>query len=283
MTTLIPAPRRTSVALDGARLTFAGTLRSELIKLLTLRSTVWSYALVIAISVGLAALVAFALISTPGGAPGVEPPGAQPTQTVVLASLAGVNFGQLVAGVLGVLVISGEYTTGMVRSTFAAVPKRIPALAAKGIVLFVATFVVGLIASVASYLLASLVLGQEDISAPMAEPAVFWPLLGASFYLAVVSVFALGVGALVRSSAGGIAGVLGILLILPIVLQLVPAEWARDVVPYLFSTAGAGIYTSTTLGPDGDAFGVWINLLITALWVGVSMGTAAVLMRRRDA
>jgi ABC-2 type transport system permease protein len=281
MTTATSLPIPTD-ALAGARLTFPGTVRSEWIKLRSVRSTIWSYALLVAISMGLAALVAFALTSIPDGVAG-QAPDAQPVQTVVQASVAGVTFGQLIAGILGVLVISGEYTTGMVRSTFLAVPGRVSALAAKGIVLFAATFLVGVIANVAAYLVASLVLSQEGISAPLTEPGVLWPLLGASLYLAMVSLFALAVGALVRSSAGGIAVVVGILLILPTVLGLVPAEWARDAVPYLLSSAGAGIYSSATLAPEGEALGMWLNLLITGLWVAVPAAAAAVLLRTRDA
>ncbi|MFE7846722.1 ABC transporter permease subunit [Microbacterium sp. NPDC057407] len=267
---------------NGADPSFGGALRSEWIKLRSLRSTVWSYAIVIAISLGMAALVAFALTTMPEGSAAIDATDGT-AGSVVQASLAGVLFAQLVAGVLGVLVISGEYTTGMIRSTFAAIPTRLPALAAKAVVLFAATFLVGIVANLAGYVAASLVFAGEGISAPLAEPAVFWPILGAAVWLAMVALFALGVGAVVRSSAGGIAAVLGVLLLLPIVLQLIPAEWAQDLVPYLFSTAGSGIYSSSSLESVGDAFGVWANLLVAGIWVTVSLTAAAVLMRRRDA
>ncbi|TQK18680.1 ABC-2 family transporter [Microbacterium sp. SLBN-154] len=282
MTTATSLPTTSVDALEDARLTFLGTIRSEWIKLRSVRSTIWSYALLVVISVGLAALVAFALTNIPEGVAG-EAPGAQPVQTIVQASVAGVAFGQLIAGILGVLVISGEYTTGMVRSTFLAVPGRLSALAAKGTVLFSATFIVGLIANVAAYLVASLMLSQEDIAAPLTDPGVFWPLLGAALYLAMVSLFALAIGALVRSSAGGIAVVVGILLILPTILGLVPADWAREAVPFLLSNAGGGIYSSATLAPEGEALGMWVNLLVTGLWVVVPTAAAAVLLRTRDA
>lgn len=281
MTTLTSQPQRASTVANHATLSFAGTVRSEWIKFRSLRSTFWSYALVIVIAIGMSALIAFALTGTSEGTAAIGE-SAGSTDPVVNAALVGVGFAQLVAGVLGVLVISGEYSTGMIRSTFAAVPARIPALAAKGIVLFVATFVVGLVANLAGYLTASLVFAQEDISAPLTDPGVFWPMLGAALSLALVALFALGVGAIVRSSPGGIAVVLGVILLLPTVLQLIPAEWAREVIPYLFSSAGTGIFTSTSLKPVGDALGVWLNLLIAGVWVAVSVVTAAVLMRRRD-
>lgn len=282
MTTLSPQPDLIPSAAGGARSSFAGALRSEWIKLRSLRSTIWSYAIVIALSIGMAAIIASALLTPEGSAAVGGSDG--PAALVVQAAVVGVTtFAQLVVGVLGVLVISGEYTTGMIRSTFAAIPTRIPALTAKATVLFVATFLVGLVANVAGYLTATLVFAQEDISAAITDPAVFWPILGAALWLAMVALFALGVGAIVRSSAGGIAAVLGVLLLLPLVLQLIPAEWARDLTPYLFSSAGTGIYTSTSLVPEGDALGVWVNLLVAGMWVAVSAVTAAVLMRRRDA
>ncbi|WP_136709816.1 ABC transporter permease [Agromyces sp. H66] len=283
MTTITPEisqfqPTRTT------SLTFTGVLRSEWIKLRSLRSTAWSYALVVTISIGMALIMSLAMASGLEGGPDIAgAPVDQQAQFVVDASVFGVYFGQLVAGVLGVLVISGEYTTGMIRSTLAAVPTRRPALAAKAAVLFVATFVVGAIATFGAFLVSSLVFAGIDVSANLAEPGVILPILGAALYLAIVAVFALGVGAMLRSSAGGIAAVLGLILLAPTVLQMIPADWAHDLLPYMFSIAGMGIFTSTTAGPTADAFGVWLNLVIVLGWVAASVTGAAALLTRRDA
>ncbi|KQM83276.1 ABC transporter permease subunit [Agromyces sp. Leaf222] len=265
-------------------LTFAGVLRSEWIKLRSLRSTTWSYLIVIAISLGMALIMSLSMVGGMGGGLDVgAAPADQQAQLVLQASVFGVYFGQLVAGVLGVLVISGEYTTGMIRSTLTAVPKRLPALAAKAVVLFVATFVVGLVANLLAFAVSSAVFAGSDVSASLTDPAVFLPLLGGALYLALVSVFALGVGTMLRSSAGGIAAVLGLILLLPTVLAMIPAEWAQDLVPYLLSSAGMNMFTSTTAGPSGDALGVWLNLLIVLGWVAASVVGAAALLKRRDA
>jgi ABC-2 type transport system permease protein len=147
---------------------FSGILRSEWIKLRSLRSTVWSSAALILLSIGLAVLMA-ATLNSMGSEP--LPNDAQ----VVQVSSFPVALGQLIVavlGVLGVLVISGEYSTGMIRSTFSAVPRRLPVLWAKGAVLFVSTFVAGLVATTSAYLVGSPILAANDIAAPITDPDV---------------------------------------------------------------------------------------------------------------
>ena len=284
MTTITPQLAHPSQRAHSTSLSFGGVLRSEWIKLRSLRSTTWSYLIVIAISLGMALIMSLSMVSDMnGGADASGMPADGQVSLIVQSSVFGVFFGQLVAGVLGVLIISGEYTTGMIRSTLTAVPKRLPALAAKAIVLFVTTFLVGLVANLGAFLVASVIFSGVDVSASLVDPAVFLPILGGALYLALVSVFALGVGTMLRSSAGGIAAVLGVMLLLPTVLQMIPAEWAHDLIPYLISSAGLGIFTSTTAEPAGDALGAWLSLLIVLAWMGASIAGAAVLLKRRDA
>ncbi|KQZ08506.1 ABC transporter permease [Agromyces fucosus] len=284
MTTTTPQLAHPSQRAHSTSLSFGGVLRSEWIKLRSLRSTTWSYLIVIAISLGMALIMSLSMASDMnGGADASGMPADGQVSLIVQSSVFGVFFGQLVAGVLGVLIISGEYTTGMIRSTLTAVPKRLPALAAKAIVLFVTTFLVGLVANLGAFVVSSVVFAGVDVSASLVEPAVFLPILGGALYLALVSVFALGVGTMLRSSAGGIAAVLGVMLLLPTVLQMIPAEWAHDLIPYLLSSAGLGIFTSATAEPTADALGAWLSLLVVLAWVGASIAGAAVLLKRRDA
>ena len=274
----------TATTSPAPRVTFRGVLRSEWIKLRSLRSTVWSYAIVIAISLGMALIMSLSMLNgMNGGADAGSAPADQQARFIVESSVFGVYFGQLVAAVLGVLVISGEYSTGMIRSTLTAVPKRLPALAAKAVVLFVATYIVGLLATVGAFLVSVVVFAGIDVSANLAEPGVFLPLLGGALYLALIAVFALGVGTMLRSSAGGIAAVLGLILLVPTVLQMIPADWAHDLIPYLLPTAGMSMFTTTTAVATADEFGVWLNLVIVLGWVAAAIGGAAALIRRRDA
>jgi ABC-2 type transport system permease protein len=192
-----------------------------------------------------------------------------------------VALGQLIVAVLGVLVISGEYSTGMIRSTFSAVPRRLPVLWAKAAVLFASTFVVGLVATVGAYLIGSAILAPSGVAAPITDPDLMRAIVGGALYLALVALFALGVGTAIRSSAGGIATVLGILLILPTVLQLIPADWAHDLIPYLLSDAGLGLVGLQSDIPGG--LEPWQQLAVVLGWVAASLAAGATLMKRRDA
>lgn len=262
-----------------SRLSAPGIINSEWIKLRTVRSTVWSYAVIVLASFGIALLA-----SGTGNYDGSSFPAAEQNNLLLQSSTLGIYFGQLVVGVLGVLVISGEYSTGMIRSTLTAVPKRIPALAAKALVLFLTTFVVGLVASFGSFAIAAALLGPQGISPDFGDGSLIGNLVLSALYLALAAVFALGVGTILRSSAGGIAAALGAILLLPTIFQLIAgitqAQWAADVLPYLISNAGVGMYTPTT---NPDALGQLQNLIVVLVWVAVSLVGGAVLLKRRDA
>jgi ABC-2 type transport system permease protein len=266
-----------------AALGFGGVLRSEWIKLRSLRSTVWSYIAVIVISLGMALLLTLTTATGGEGAPDMLGGSAeQQAGLFVQSSTFGVFLTQLVVAVLGVLVMSGEYGTGMSRSTFTAVPRRLPVLAAKAAVLFVVTFLVGLVAMVGSYLVSTAVYAGYDVSASLADPDLFMPMLGASLYLALVAVFSLGVGFMVRSSAGGIGIVLALLLVVPTILQLIPADWAQDVHPYLLSMAGTNMFAPAEL-TGTEVLTAWQDLLVVLAWVSASLAGAAALLVKRDA
>jgi ABC-2 type transport system permease protein len=277
MTVTAPAPARVApFVASGPGVSFAGLLRSEWIKLRSVRSTVWSYATVIVISLGMAAVM-----SASSGFGGERiPTDAQPA-IVAQAATFGVFFGQLVVAALGVLAISGEYSTGMIRSSLTAAPARLPMLAAKAVVLFVCTFVVGVLGTVGSYLVAAPIMAGLGITAGITDPDLLLPLLGGALYLAMVSVFALGIGAILRSSAGGIAAALGAILLLPIAFLMIPAQWALDVSPFLILNAGLAIFGLN--GFTSATFETWQNVLIVLGWVVVALAAASVLLRRRDA
>ena len=256
-------------------------VRSEWIKLRSLRSTFWSYAIVIVMSVGMAALS-----SLNSGFNNSGPmPAEQQAHVVAQSTMFGIYFGQLVIAVLGVLVISGEYSTGMIRSTLTAVPKRLPALWAKAVVLFTTTLVVGLVSTFGAILVAMPILAGKGITARLTEPDVFLPPLYGALYLALLSVFALGIGAMLRNSAGGIAAVLGILLLLSTLWSLIPGDWARDAMQYLFSNAGSNFFTAGGIGGGmgGGQLEAWQSLLVVLVWIAASLAGAALLLKRRDA
>jgi ABC-2 type transport system permease protein len=142
-------------------------------------------------------------------------------------------------------------------------------------VLFVSTFVVGVVSTSVSVLVATQMLSSHGLSVSLFDPLIILPVLGAALYLGLVSVFALGVGALLRSGAGGIAVVLGA-LILPVVFPMLPGQWAVDVAPFLLSNAGAALFLPVDLE-------LWQGLLVVLGWIIVFLGSAGILLKRRDA
>jgi ABC-2 type transport system permease protein len=222
----------TAATLDHAAvhtgpLTLPHLVRSEWIKLRTLRSTVWCYGLIVLLTIGFAVLLA--LTFSTQGTPSTD---AQ-NSVLVRAATLGVNFTQLIVAVLGALVITGEYSTGMIRSTLTAAPGRVGAYISKAIVLAVTTFVVGLIGIVAAALVALPILSAKDVQPGLFDWSVVLPMIGAAGYLTLVALLAFTFGTILRNSAGAIATVLGLLLVVPTILQilsgLTQAKWIHNV------------------------------------------------------
>ncbi|MGN6741953.1 MAG: ABC transporter permease subunit [Amnibacterium sp.] len=286
----------TAPRLAGARLTVPRVVRSEWIKLRTLRSTWWCAALIVVLPVLFGLLVAPFLDR--GGATLTTT--AQDAATVGVATV-GTNFTQLIAAVLGVLVISGEYGTGMIRSTFTAVPTRLPAVLAKLVVLAALIFVLGLVAAALTLAATAGILTQHGVTLRLGEAAVWMPIVGSAAYLALVAMLAFAIGALVRNTAGGIAASIGLLLVLPILLGvaigLTSATWLENVNALLPSAAGGQLHTyaapagATTFGPGSRAaapaadivLNRWGGLAVLAGWILVALVPALVLIRTRDA
>ena len=250
-----------------------GIVNSEWIKLRTLRSTVWTLVITVAVSIGIALLGAVAISSVP------EMIAQLPPDMTVGIATSGLTFAQLAVAVLGALIVTGEYSTGMIRSTFAAVPRRWPALAAKALVLFVVTFIVGAISTFGSYFIVAPILSGAGLESSISDDGVALRLLAGALYLGCVALLSLAIGTILRNSAGGIAVALGLLLVLPIILAFIPAEWATDVSKFLFSNAG-GAFTS--IATDGS-FTFGQNLAVVLGWLVVVGAGALVLLKKRDA
>ena len=286
MTTTLDATRPTapSVPVD-AHLTFPRIVKSEWIKLRTLRSTLWALIITVVVMVGFSLLLAaFAHnFATPRAAtPDGRPPsvGMSSTEVVELVNTFGYYFAELVVAVLGVLLITGEYGTGMIRSTMAAVPKRIPALVAKYIVVGVTTFVVSAFAIAISYLVTKPILAPDNLNAALSGQIVR-VFLGCALYLSLISLFALAIGAMMRHSAGAISTVLGILLLVPIILGILSnfVSWADNITKWLPTEVGGRMMATTTQSGDLTP---WQGFGMLALYVVVLGIASAALLRRRD-
>lgn len=270
-------PRSTS-----AHLSFPHLVRSEWIKLWTVRSTYWILPLTVLAFVGISFMVAF--FSTQdeaqaNGAPGMD---------ASLLVSPGVYFGQLAIVVLAVLTITGEYSTGMIRSTFAAAPARLPVVAAKLLVLLVIAFLTGAVATALTWLVTRPVLGDDNaIDLGSAETQRI--LLGAPLYLAAIALFAFALGVLLRHSAAALATVLGLLLVIETVFAAIPNDFFRNTAPFLPGTAGQRLITSqqfidmTAQMSDAPQLSPWQGFGVLLAWGVVILVAAAVLVRRRDA
>jgi len=191
------------------------------------------------------------------------------------------------------MVITGEYGTGMIRSTFAAVPRRLPALVGKVLVFGVVSFLVALASLAVTALVVVPILAANDLTVEIADPDVWRGVIGAAGFVALVGLMALGIGAIIRNTAGAIAATLGLLLVLPTVLQIIGgltrAEWALDAAAFLPSSAGSQISAYPT-EPFEAPPGVFVPLtleplqalLVLTVWAIVPLIVGAVLLKRRD-
>lgn len=194
-------------------------------------------------------------------------------------SLAGVNFAQLAIGVLGVLVITAEYSTGMIRARFSAVPKRLPVLWGKALVFAAVAFAVSLPAVLIVFFAGQSILSGQHINVGISHPGVLRALVGAALFLTVMGLFGLGLGAIVRSTAGGIAALAGIVFVLPPIVGLLPSSVADSVGPYLPSNAGGALWT---INPDPHTLAPWAGFGVFCAYAAVVIAIAAVMLRRRD-
>lgn len=267
--TSIAGPHESSRSLSG----FADVLRSEWCKLRSVRSTSWTLFAAIASNVVIAGLAAIFL-----------PSHLSAHQTVTLdsvrVSLAGLHLSQLAFGGLGVLVITSEYSTGTIRASLSAVPRRRLLLAAKALVFTVVAVVVGCLASLAAYLVFQASLSSDGLRTSLSDPGVLRAVLGGSLYLTVLGLLGLGLGAVLRSSAGAIATLFGLLFVPTILTDILPQSWQDTIGPYLPMNAGDTIYS---LHRDAASLGAWAGFGVFCLYAATALGLGFVLISRRDA
>ena len=253
-------------------------VRAEWTKLRTVRSTWWALLLTAAAMVGLGVL--FAARYSVGGVSPADRARLDPAAW----SLSGFFLAQLAVGVLGVLAITSEYASGSVRATLAATPQRRAVLAAKAIVVGTVTVLVGTASSVAAFLAGQAILAGKDLQAHLGDPGVARSVVGAGLYLAVLGLLALGLGTLVRSTAGAVAVVTGLVFVLPGIVGALPSSWERAVTPYLPSDAGQAPIGRTKFAPQGvHLLPPWTGFAAGCAYAAAALVAAAVLLNRRDA
>ncbi|MFF5220760.1 ABC transporter permease subunit [Micromonospora sp. NPDC000212] len=261
-----------------ARVTWWRVVRAEWIKFRSLRSSLIMLAAVVLVFAGLGLGFSAFLAGTTVDPGAPAPPGGPSSLDPLGASLGGVNLAQLLIGTVGVLLTAGEYPTGMIRSSLAAVPSRWPVLAGKVTVLAGVSLALLVPTVLLTFLGGQAVLGDRGIS--LADDGVLRAVLGTAGYLAGVGVLGLALGALLRTTAGALTSVVALLLVLPGLSSLLPDSWSDAVSPYLPSNAGQA-FTSISANPDLLSPGAGLAVFLG--WLVVLIGAAAVLLRRRDA
>lgn len=248
-------------------------VRAEWTKFWSVRSTPWSlFALFVAI-VGLGALSTNALASQHFAMP-------DPTRRI----LVGFNLGQFAIGVLGVLVISAEFGTGQIRSTFAAQPRRSVVLGAKAIVLGAVSLVLGELISFATFLVGDAILSGSPSRVTLGDPGVVRVLIDSGIYLALMGLIGLGIASIVRNTAGAIATFAGVVLIITLLINAMPTSFINAVSRYLPANIGATEFAVSTPGrlAGTPVFSPLTGLLVLSLYALVLIGSGVVLMIRRD-
>jgi ABC-2 type transport system permease protein len=253
--------------------TQARVVHSEWTKLHSLRSSRITLLVAVGLLVGLGVVIP--LVSVSNWAPNTSTAG----YDSVTRSLGGIYLAQLAFGVLGVLIVTGEYTTGMIRATFAAVPKRLPVLWGKLGVFGATTLLLGTPACVIAFLGGQAIFASKHVDASLGDPGVLRAVLGAGLFLAGIGALGVGLGALIRNSAGAIATLTGLLFVAPVIVDALPQRLGDAIGPYLPGNAGMAIVFTH---PSRDALGPWTGLGILGAWAAIAIALAAVMLVRRD-
>jgi ABC-2 type transport system permease protein len=277
--TAVTSASTAPVAPASAPVRFGRLLVSEWTKIRSVRSTVASLGLLVVLTLGFTALLTWLTVSQWSNA---DPSQRQQVMADPVSTILGSGFqlSQLTICVLGVLVIASEYTTGMIGASLLAVPRRVPMLAAKSVVFAVLVFAVGELVAFPSFFIGAAILhARAPVS--LGEAGVLRAVIGSGLYLAVLGLFALAIGGLVRHTAAAITGVIGFVLVLAPLAQLLPGSFGKHVHAYLPSEAGR-LIAQAHEGPN-DLLTPWQGLGVFCLWTAVLLGAAAYLLQRRDA
>lgn len=274
-TTTLPGPAAgaaRSLPRSAGQVTFGGAMRSEFTKLWSVRSTYWSLLLMLVLVAGFAAIAGVGAVTNLP-----VPKNWDPTQH----SLFGLYLGQLVIGVLGVLVISSEYATGMIRTTLTANPHRGVMIAAKAAVFTVTAFAASLITALGAFFLGQAILATKHINTTITSPHVPGAILGAALFLTLCGLIGFGFGLLLRYTAAGLGATVGVLFVLTVLVNFLPTSWQNDIARFVPALAGAQLWT--TRAAEGPFFAPAGSFAVLCGWVALALIPALVRYRRRDA
>jgi ABC-type transport system involved in multi-copper enzyme maturation permease subunit len=255
---------------------FGAALACEWTKLRTVKSTFWTLLATVVVSTGVSFLIALAYTTSYDRMTATDRARFDPAAY----GLSGLNIGVIALAVLGVMVVTAEYSTGMIRTSLTAVPSRRRLLSAKVLVLLAVSLVIGTISSFAAFWLSQLVFRGRHLDTSLAADGILRAVTGGGLYLAMIALFALGVGTILRHTAGSITTVLGVLFVLPIVGAFLPGQWGETVQKLLPAKAGSAIMGTH---PQSDLLAPWTGLGLFCLYTAIVLVVAYAMFQKRDA
>jgi ABC-2 type transport system permease protein len=265
----------TASTVDRRTVGFGNVLVSEWTKLRSVRSTYWTAIVAVLATIAIGALICHQWEQNISiGKDSVQ------GFDAALTSLNGIYLAQVAVGALGVLVISSEYGTGMIRATLGAVPQRRTMLAAKGLVFAVSTLVVGEILSFGAFAIGQAILSSAHANTSLSDPGVLRATIGGGLYLTAVGLLGFGLGALIRHTAGALSAFFGVLFASTALVDLLPTDWRNDAIKFMPANAGSQIIT---VFPDHGALGPWTGFAVLSGYAFFAIAGAAILITRRDA
>jgi|CZKT01.1.fsa_nt_gi ABC-type transport system involved in multi-copper enzyme maturation permease subunit len=264
----------------GRRAGFGNLLVSEWTKIRSVRSTIWSLIAFVVVTVGFTALLTLLTTANWTGPRAADRNAAVIADPVGFVLGAGIGLGQLAICVLGALLMTTEYSTGVIRASLLAVPRRLPMLAAKAVIFAVLIFVLGEIVAFSSFFIGSAIL-HSHLPVSLSDPGFARAVFGAGLYLTVLGLFALAIGALLRHTAGAITTVIGVVLVLPILSGLLPGTWGAHINAYLPEQAGSMITHAHQ--QSSDLLSPWQGFGVFCVWTAILLVAAGYLLKRRDA
>ena len=302
--TTAPALRLSALPPATGRAGLAGAIRSEFTKLRSVRSTYWTIAAMVIVSVGVAAIAGFAIANDIHNHP-QNKANFDATQASLIAFF---EFGQLIIAVLGALVITSEYSTGMIRTSLTAQPRRGVVYAAKLIVFTTVSLIVSLITSFTAFFVGQAAMSGSGVSASlfhsvtiprdvmMTPPnnvkfigttvispgTVLTAIIGCALFVTVVALIAFALGSIIRHTAGAITSAIGLLFVLPVIVQILPDTWRWDIMRFFPDAAGRVL--SVTIGQHNThLWSAWPQSAVTVIYAAVLLVAGGYLFRKRDA
>ena len=274
--TAIASPITTEPHAPTVARVLVANVRAEWTKLRSVRSTVWTLLAAVGLAVGFGVLIAASRMSSWDNADASERLRFDATSF----SLSGLFLAQLAVGILGVLVVTSEYATGQIRATFGATPQRTTVLAAKATAFTGVVLAVGTVASFSAFWTGQAIFASKGLDVSISEPGVLRAVCGGALYLGAVGLLGIGLGVMLRRTAGAVAALVGLLVLAPLVGGFLPASFQESAGKYFPAQAGMAVFGVV---PDPRALAPWTGYAVLLAYVVGALVLGGLLLSRRDA